>query len=138
MDYDEDIVSELTREECWDALRAEELGRLAYRLGDEIDIAPVNYTVDGDTLLFATAEGSKLLGVLINAAVAFEIDSAGEEDAVSVVLHGRARKLEEDEEHRAERLPLHPWVGTLKYNVVEIVPTGVSGRRVRIDRGRPR
>ena len=47
---------------------------------------------------------------------------------MSVVLRGRARQLEEDEEHRAENVPLRPWVPSLKFNVVEIRPTEISGR----------
>jgi uncharacterized protein len=38
--------------------------------------------------------------------------------------------LDEDEEHRAENVPLRPWVvgSEDKYNVVEITPTEISGR----------
>ena len=75
MDYDEDIVSELDQEECWAALRADEFARLAYHLGDELDLVPLNYAVDGDTLLFRTAEGSKLLGIVMNPDVVLEIDT---------------------------------------------------------------
>ena len=56
MDYDANIINELTTEECWAALRKDEFGRLAYRLGDEVHIAPLNYAVDGSTLLFRFLE----------------------------------------------------------------------------------
>ena len=49
-------------------------------------------------------------------------------------VRGTPRHLGEAEEHRAETLPLRPWVGTEKYDVVEIVPTEVTGRRFRLDR----
>ena len=88
MDYDEDIVSELDQEECWAALRADEFARLAYHLGDELDLVPLNYAVDGDTLLFRTAEGSKLLGIVMNPDVVLEIDTYDEDSAQSVVVHG--------------------------------------------------
>jgi nitroimidazol reductase NimA-like FMN-containing flavoprotein (pyridoxamine 5'-phosphate oxidase superfamily) len=42
-------VAELTADECWELLQAEELGRLAYRLVDEVHLVPINYVVDGDT-----------------------------------------------------------------------------------------
>ena len=129
MSDDGDIITELTTEECWTALRGDEFGRLAYRLGDELGLVPVNYAVDGETLLFRTAEGSKLLGVVMHPDVVFEIDHFEQEQATSVVVRGQARKLEEDEEHRADNLPLRPWVDTLKYNVVEIEPTQLTGRR---------
>ena len=134
MDYDEDIVSELDQEECWAALRADEFARLAYHLGDELDLVPLNYAVDGDTLLFRTAEGSKLLGIVMNPDVVLEIDTYDEDSAQSVVVHGTARLLEEDEAHRAETTSLRPWLATLKYNVVEIAPVRITGRRFALSR----
>src|SRR5690349_18486554 len=114
----DDVVTVMSTEECWQALRAEEFGRLAYRLGDEVDLVPLNYAVDDSTgescLLFRTAEGSKLLGILLHPRVVLEIDRYDEQHASSVIVRGRARRLEEDEAHRAENLPLRPWVPTLK------------------------
>ena len=132
--FDEDIVIELDDDECWAALRADEFGRLAYRLGDEINLVPLNYAVDGDTLLFRTAEGSKLLGIVMHPDVVFEIDSYDEESAQSVVVRGTARLLDEHEAHRADATRLRPWVPTLKYNVVEIEPVAITGRRFALAR----
>lgn len=134
MSSDDQIITELTTEECWAMLRAEEFGRLAYRLPEEVNIVPINYAVDGDSLLFRTAEGNKLLGVVIYSDVVFEIDSYDDEYAQSVILRGNARRLEEDEEHRADHVPLRPWLDTLKYNVVEIIPTQITGRRFKLSR----
>jgi uncharacterized protein len=135
MDYDDGVTTELTTDECWEALKRDEFGRLAYLLGDEINLVPVNYAVDGETLLFRTAEGDKLLGVVMHPEVVFEIDHFPDDDhAVSVIVRGSARKLEEDEAHRAENVPLRPWVDTLKYNVVEIQPTRLTGRRFELHR----
>lgn len=134
MTYDNGTTTELTTAECWQALRADELGRLAFRLGDEINLVPINYAVDGETLLFRTAEGDKLLGVVMHHEVVFEIDRLEGEQATSVVVRGEARRLEEDEAHRADNLPLRPWVGLEKYNVVEIRPTAVTGRRFEMHR----
>lgn len=130
----EETFTTLSAEESWTELRRHELGRLAFHLGDEVHLTPVNYAVDEDTLLLRTAEGSKLLGVVMNPDVAFEIDDIGQDAATSVVLRGRAQVLDEHDEHRADNLPLRPWVGPGKYNVVEIRPTVVSGRRFRLDR----
>ena len=41
-----EAVTEMTLEQCWDMLRTHELGRLAFRLVDEVHITPVNYAVD--------------------------------------------------------------------------------------------
>ena len=127
-------VHELDTEQCWELLRAGEFGRLAFHLAEQVHITPINYAVDGDTLLFRTAEGSKLLGVVMNSDVAFEIDDFSGETARSVVVRGDARLLEEDEAHRAENVPLRPWVDTLKYDVVEITPTEITGRSFELHR----
>lgn len=130
----DDPITRMSHEQCWEFLRRHELGRMAYHLADEVHIVPINYAVDhdpvsgGHSILFRTAEGSKLLGVVMNADVAFEVDHVEGEHATSVVLRGRGRRLEEDEEHRAENVPLHSWVATPKWNVVEIEVTEISGR----------
>lgn len=132
--FDDDRTHELTDEECWTMLREESLGRLAFRLVDEVHITPVNFAVDGSSLLFLTAEGNKLLAVVMGSQVALEVDRHDESSARSVVVRGQARLLGEDEAHRAENVPLHPWTESLKYNVVEIVPEVVTGRQFELSR----
>ncbi|WP_110181021.1 pyridoxamine 5'-phosphate oxidase family protein [Nocardioides solisilvae] len=124
----------LDEDQAWEFLRSHEFGRLAFHLADEVHIAPINYAVDHRTLLFRTAEGSKLLGVVMNPDIAFEVDEIDEHEATSIVIRGTARRLEEDEAHRAENVPLRPWVDDLKYDVVEITPTEVTGRRFHLSR----
>lgn len=132
-------ITRMSTDECWDFLARHELGRLAYHLLQEVHIVPVNYAVERDhtgrrTLLFRTAEGAKLIGVIMNGDVAFEADELVDDTAASVILRGRARVLDEVEEHRAENVPLRPWVDTPKYNVVEIDATEISGRRFELSR----
>ena len=131
----EEITTQLSIEQCWDMLREQEFGRLAFHMADEVHIIPVNYLVDQHTLLIRTAEGSKLLGVVMNPDVAFEIDEVADDVARSVVLRGTARRLEEDEAHRADDLPL-PWVDTMKFNVIEVTPEHVTGREFALRRTR--
>jgi nitroimidazol reductase NimA-like FMN-containing flavoprotein (pyridoxamine 5'-phosphate oxidase superfamily) len=130
-------VQRLSDEECWELLEGEELGRLAYRLVDEVHIVPINYTVDGRSLLFRTASGNKLLAAALHSEVALEIDWHDATSAWSVVARGHLHQLEEDQEHRIDSLHLHPWVPTLKYDVVELVPESVTGRCFRLERGEP-
>ncbi|MFN8192846.1 MAG: pyridoxamine 5'-phosphate oxidase family protein [Nocardioidaceae bacterium] len=132
---EENPVHEMTTEECWDLIRTQEFGRMAFHLAEQVHITPINYAVDGESLLFRTAEGSKLLAVVMNPDIAFEIDDYSDDQAWSVIIRGTARQLDELEEHRAENVPLRPWVPTIKYNVVEITPTEISGRR--FDLARP-
>jgi len=131
---EENPVHDMTADECWELVRTQEFGRLAFHLADQVHITPINYAVDGETLLFRTAEGSKLLAVVMNPDIAFEIDSYDEDEAWSVIIRGTARHLDEFEEHRAENVPLRPWVPTLKYDVVEITPREISGRRFDLNR----
>jgi hypothetical protein len=130
----DDPVVELSTEECWELLEAEEFGRLAYRLVDEVHLVPINYLLDGRAILFRTASGNKLLAAALHSDVAFEIDWHDDLAAWSVVARGRLRRLEEDEEHRIDDLPLHSWLPTLRYDVVELVPDVVTGRRFRLQR----
>ena len=133
-------TTRMSTEECWEFLQRHELGRLAFHLADEVHITPINYAVDHDpvtghrSLLFRTAEGTKLLGVVMNPDVAFEVDELVAETAASVIVRGRARRLEEDEAHRAENVPLRPWVDTPKWDVVEIEVTDISGRHFELAR----
>ncbi len=122
-------TAELTLEECWDLLSEAEVGRLAYRLVDEIHLVPLNYAVDGRSILFRTAAGNKLLAAELESEVAFEIDWFGDDTAWSVLVRGHLRHLDEDEQDRLSGLEIHPWVPTLKYDHVELDPTAVTGRR---------
>ncbi len=131
---EENPVHEMTTEECWELIGTQEFGRMAFHLAEQVHITPINYAVDGETLLFRTAEGSKLLAVVMNPDIAFEIDDYSDDTAWSVIIRGTARQLDELEEHRAENVPLRPWVPTIKYNVVEITPTEISGRRFDLSR----
>ena len=128
-------ITSLTDRECWEMLHAQEFGRLAFHLLDEVHIVPLNYAVDQDRrIIFRTAEGSKLLGLTINDDVAFEIDEFSEDLATSVVLRGRARHLEGRDADATDQLPLRPWVNTAKYNVVAIEVNEINGRRFELTR----
>ena len=118
--------------ECWARLATEQVGRLVTRVGEVVDIVPINYVVDGHSIVFRTAAGSKLAGVLVNEAVVFEVDLFDLEQGWSVVLHGSAQVLETDAEIAAvEALPLRPLVPTLKPTFVRVRPESLSGRAYR-------
>jgi nitroimidazol reductase NimA-like FMN-containing flavoprotein (pyridoxamine 5'-phosphate oxidase superfamily) len=125
-------VDELSYEESWELLETQELGRLAYRLVDEVHLVPINYVTDGRSLLFRTGSGSKLLAAALESDVAFEIDWYDDRTAWSVVARGHLRKLGDDEAHRADGLPLNSWVPTPKDDVIELMPEVVTGRRFQL------
>jgi nitroimidazol reductase NimA-like FMN-containing flavoprotein (pyridoxamine 5'-phosphate oxidase superfamily) len=120
---------------CWDLLRQADVGRLAVSIADHPDIFPINFVVDHGTVVFRTAEGTKLAGAVLGRAVAFEVDgyepAAG--DAWSVVIKGRARELERMQDvFDALDLPLFPWHASPKHRFVRIEPDDVSGRRFHV------
>ena len=124
-----EAVTTMSVEECWNLLEAHELGRLAYRLVDEVHLAPINYVSDDRTLLFRTASGNKLLAAALQSDVAFEIDWHDDATAWSVVARGRMRRLEEDERHRLDSLARKSWIASDEADVIELVPDEVTGRR---------
>ncbi len=126
----ESPVAALSDQECWALLRGEELGRLVTHVGEVLDVFPVNYVVDDETIVFRTGEGSKLVELTVNDEVLFEVDDYSGDEAWSVIVRGHAHRLTtQDEVAQADTLPLRPWVPTLKYNYVRIVTASLSGRR---------
>lgn len=118
----------MNEQACWERLRAAEVGRLGYHLVDEVHIVPVNYVVDGERLVFRTKPGSKLLGVVMDSDVAFEIDGGDSHRPWSVLARGQARVLEGDEARQAEALPLRPWVSQDRFTFVVIEVQALTGR----------
>lgn len=128
-DYNDDAVEELTSEQSWGLLEAEEFGRLAFRLVSEVHIVPINYSVVDRSLFFPTTSGNKLLAAAMHSEVAFEIDWYDDVSAWSVVARGTIRRLGEDERHRLGGSPPTSWLPSLKRDVVELSPAVVTGRR---------
>lgn len=122
-------VSVLSDAECWERLATMAVGRIVTHVRDVVDIFPVNYAVDGESIVLRTAEGSKLIELVISEDVLFEVDDHTETDAWSVIVRGKARKLEREAEiAAAEALPLKPMVPTVKRHYVRIAPVSISGR----------
>ncbi|MEO5921261.1 MAG: pyridoxamine 5'-phosphate oxidase family protein [Pseudolysinimonas sp.] len=124
--------------ECWALLLRSGRGVLATAADSKADLFPVNYLVDGRTLLFRTAAGAKLDQVTEAPDVAFEIDGHDPRSYWSVVIRGTAERLSDDVDIIGSgALELVSWTRGDKRNFVRITPTSVQGRRVpRADFGR--
>ncbi len=121
---------DLDEHQCWELLRSQEVGRLAVAITNHPDIFPVNYVVDHATVVFRTAEGTKLAAAVLGESVAFEIDGEADCAAWSVVIKGRAIEIERMYElFDAVELPLYPWHAAPKHRYVRILPEIVTGRR---------
>lgn len=128
--HEVDGLLELSESECWSLLRSAEYGRLAIAIENHPDIFPVNHLVDGNTVVFRSAAGTKLAAAVLGRTVAFEVDGHENGIAWSVVVKGRARLVERMTEYLdAELLPIRPWLEGPKPNIVRIEPDDVSGRR---------
>ena len=125
-------MTELEHHECWELLRDSEVGRLAVAIAGHPDIFPVNFVVDHGSVVFRTAEGTKLAAAVLGTAAAFEVDGydADAGEAWSVVLKGQAREIEAIHDvFEALDLPLFPWHASPKHRFVRIVPDELTGRR---------
>lgn len=128
----DDGVSILPVNECWDLMAGVTLGRLVTSVGNQPEIFPVNYVVQRHTVLFRTAEGTKLVSTAINNRVLFEVDDHNVAEGWSVIIKGTARSLRSNEDiEEAERAQVLPWTASDKSHFVRIIPEIVTGRRFR-------
>jgi hypothetical protein len=118
--------------QCWSLLASVEVGRLAVAVAGDVDIFPLNFAIDDGAVVFRSAEGTKLVEVVLSRRVAFEVD--GYEPvhgrAWSVVVKGKAELLDRFSDiYHAQDLPLFPWNASPKERFVRIVPDVLTGRR---------
>lgn len=118
---------------CLRLLAAVSVGRVGFVAGGEVVILPVNFVVDGQDVVFRTANGSKLSGAEDRIAVAFEADNYDDiaQSGWSVLVSGRFEVVEDEAEiGRLSQLGLYPWAGALDRPYwIRIRPTSVTGRR---------
>jgi nitroimidazol reductase NimA-like FMN-containing flavoprotein (pyridoxamine 5'-phosphate oxidase superfamily) len=123
-------VTILSAGEGWNLLASAALGRLVTSVDGQAEIFPVNFVVQRRTVLFRTAEGTKLVSAAINNSVLFEVDDHDAAEGWSVIVKGTARMLRSSEElEEAERAQLLPWTATLKQHYVRVHPVSITGRR---------
>ena len=124
-----EILSEAV---CWERLRKTSIGRLGVQVDGQPAIYPINYLVDGKSIVFRTKPDSKIAGAPRLDRVAFEIDGfePAHGDAWSILIKGFGRVVDSDiEVAAANELPLFPWVVANRNAWIRIVPVEVTGRR---------
>lgn len=132
MPVEENPVRVLGDDEAWDLLSGVALGRLVTAGGGQVEIFPINFVAQDRSVLFRTAEGTKLFGAVMNDSVLFEADDHTDAGGWSVVIRGTARVLSTAADIReADRAQLVPWIPTEKLRYVRITPNDVSGRHFR-------
>ncbi|MFD5277672.1 pyridoxamine 5'-phosphate oxidase family protein [Pseudarthrobacter sp. NPDC058362] len=122
----------LDPDECWKLLAEAKVGRLAVIADGHPDVFPVNFMVDGHTLVFRTGAGTKQQAIASDSVVALEADALSGEFGLawSVVVKGRAEDTRSTgEELNKIRRGLFPWQGVGQEHLIRITPDSITGRR---------
>jgi uncharacterized protein len=129
---DDQPITNLSESESWKLLASVELGRLITSVAGQPEVFPVNFATQDQTILFRTAEGTKLASVVLSHDVVFEADDHDTTEGWSVIVKGRANVLDTRTEiDEAQQAELRPWIPTLKLRYVRVTPREISGRRFR-------
>lgn len=124
----------LDEEECYAHLRREPVGRLGFVDRAEPIILPVNYAVDGRSIVFRTGQGSKLASALMAQPVCLEIDGWDglAHTGWSVLVKGVAEAVDDEAvTAHLDELPVRPWSRPdLRCEWVRIMVEEVSGREI--------
>ncbi|WP_406289449.1 helix-turn-helix domain-containing protein [Embleya sp. NBC_00896] len=129
---------EMGEEECRARLVLHEVGRLSPGAAAEPFVLPVNYLLDGQDIVFRTAEGSTLS--YVEGQVAFEVDDMVREArfAWSVLVIGDVeRVIDRRDVARLSEADLQPWPDGTRDVWLRIRPQRITGRRVRPRPGLP-
>ena len=123
----------LDEQQCQLLLGTKDIGRIAFSVGGVPEIFPVNYAADRSTVVFRTAEGTRLQRAVM-LRVAFEVDDWDPATGIgwSIVVKGVAQGITSGIDPFAIALrgrqvaPLAP--GTREYWIA-IYPSEITGRR---------
>jgi hypothetical protein len=121
---------ELPREQCVELLRVSTIGRVALAMPDAAPlVVPVNYVLDGETVVFRSDMGSKIAALRLNP-VSFQVDffDAAHRSGWSVLVQGVAYEATSWE---VDHVDLESWVAGSKVHWVRIVPVSITGRHIR-------
>ena len=128
------LVERLIRAECYRLLGPRGIGRIAFGTASGVVVLPVNYVVAEGTIVVRTGSGS-LIGVHGDGPVSFEADHFDLEigQGWSVLIRGDAHRVLQPGELRnlCEGCDLRPWPAGEHDLFVRIVPSQVTGRRIR-------
>lgn len=116
----------LSDQECWDLLRTQPVGRIAWSGLQGVSIVPVNFAVAEQAIVLRTTPYSLLARDSGDREVAFEVDrfDVDTHEGWSVLVRGRCRRV-----HHATERP-EPWVTGARVLDLQIDVRAVSGRRI--------
>jgi nitroimidazol reductase NimA-like FMN-containing flavoprotein (pyridoxamine 5'-phosphate oxidase superfamily) len=128
-------LTEVPEVECWQLLAESAVGRVGLLVASRPEVLPVNYILDGEHVLFRTAESS-VLTEAASRVVAFEVDRIDEEtgEGWSVLVVGFVEDISDTidaNSERMRRLALVTWAPGDRHRWFRIMPDKVTGRRLR-------
>lgn len=131
-DTGEQQLRVMSRSQCIEELRTERLGRLAFSVGGQAKIFPVNYLFDGEDVVVRTSHGFKLAEAPMRD-VAFEIDAWSKDGSWgwSVVVEGPCFNVTgalDDLSTTVRGLPLKAWAPGERTQWLRIHANRISGR----------
>ena len=88
-----DTTPNMSAEDCWARLQANNLGRLVLTDGNFVDVLPVLYGVADHEIYLRTTRGDRFSAVVMSRRVSFEIDEELENGIRSVIVQGVAHWL---------------------------------------------
>ncbi|MGH9029220.1 MAG: pyridoxamine 5'-phosphate oxidase family protein [Acidimicrobiales bacterium] len=119
------LMGDLPINACLEKLETASVGRLGVSMDALPVVLPVNFALDGNSIVIRTTPGTKLSAAINQAVVAFEVDDYDAETARgwSVLVQGTAREITTTWGlERARSLPLRP-----------VTPDGASDRFVEVE-----
>ena len=122
---------------CWRHAGKRVVGRVGFDLGHGPRIHPVNYRLDGRTVVLRTTDDSELARFVDlfaeGAMIAFEVDEIDYEwhTGWSVLIEARAEVVDDPAElHRLHGVWPRPWASGDRNRMIRLTPIAVTGRRI--------
>lgn len=129
------VTTELDRDTCLRLLERHHVGRIAVNGEEGPLVVPVNYVVDGRTVVIRSDLGVALEVTGEHDRGAFEIDGIDEGRRLgwSVLVRGRLREITaEGELEQLRELPVGPSVGGAGAHFLRLDAATITGRRVEL------
>ena len=129
----QDHIESLERGECIRRLAAHGIGRIGVAPHGKVGIFPVNYLVDGDSVVVRVRPHGGLDEATRGSFVAIEIDHADSmyHEGWSVLVQGSCTHVTDPDDLDAlGHLPLLPWGGPDRDLYLRVAIESVSGRHI--------
>jgi transcriptional regulator with XRE-family HTH domain len=128
------VLEVLSLTECRAYLGSQGIGRFVFVNARGPVAVPVNYKMLGDDIVFRTHAWTTLAARAAQRRVSVEVDHIDEAlgEGWSVLVSGRAHRVTEAAElDQVKALGVRPWAAGERETYIRVVPTTVTGRRLR-------